>query len=109
MGDATQAYGGRLEKFHRHVIFVRPDYFVVIDDLESAEDASTWQWLFHAVNEMEVDDEQQVVISRSGDARLALRFLTPDNLEFLQITGFDQSTEATEVAPARCHVLASAA
>ena len=107
MGDATQAYGGRLEKFHRHVIFVRPDYFVVIDDLESAEDASTWQWLFHAVNEMEVDDEQQVVISRSGDASLALRFLTPDNLEFLQITGFDPPTEDPELAPDQFHFMAS--
>ena len=35
MGDATTAYKGALGKFERAVIYVRPDMFVVVDDLEA--------------------------------------------------------------------------
>ena len=38
MGDATPAYKGVLGKFERAVIYVRPDMFVVVDDLEGAGD-----------------------------------------------------------------------
>jgi hypothetical protein len=89
VGDATEAYDERLTRFHRHVLFARPDYFIIIDDLETSRDSSTYQWLFHTMNEMEVDNNNQLVITKSGDARLALRFLGSDNLEFLQHTGFD--------------------
>jgi hypothetical protein len=106
-GDATAAYGGRLEKFHRHVLFVRPGYFVIIDDLKTSGSSSTYQWLFHAKNQMEVDDQNNVVVSTSGDARLALRFLTPGNLEFSQHTGFDPPVEDPSTAPDQFHLTAS--
>jgi hypothetical protein len=87
-GDATAAYGGRLDRFHRHVLFVRPDYFVIIDDLITSGDASTFQWLLHAPVEIQVDQLNNVMVSRSGNARLTTRFLTPGNLEYRQHTGF---------------------
>ena len=34
-GDATPAYGTTLDYFERHMIYIRPDIFVVIDDLDS--------------------------------------------------------------------------
>jgi hypothetical protein len=34
LGDAVEAYGGKLRRCYRHVLFVRPDYFVIVDDLE---------------------------------------------------------------------------
>jgi hypothetical protein len=106
-GDATRAYGGRLEKFHRHIIFVRPDYFVIIDDLETSGTLSTYQWLLHAKNEMQVEPEYNTVISTSGNARLSLRFLAPDKLEFKQHTGFDPPVEIPETAPDQFHLSAS--
>ena len=106
-GDATEAYGGRLDRFHRHVLFVRPGYFVIVDDLETSGGSSTYQWLLHAVNEMEVDDENQVVVSSSGDARMTLRFLAPDTLDFEQRTGFDPPVEDPETAPDQFHLTAS--
>jgi len=106
-GDATEAYGGRLEKFHRHVVFIRPDNFVIIDDLETTGNESTYQWLFHAKNELEVDEENRVVVSSSGNARLALRYLTPGQLEITQKTGFDPPTEDPLVAPDQFHLLAA--
>jgi len=106
-GDATAAYDGRLDRFHRHVLYVRPEYFVIVDDLERSDGSSTYQWLFHAVNEMEVDDENQVIVSSSGDARLALRFLHPGELEIEQKTGFDPPVEDPETAPDQFHLTAS--
>ncbi len=106
-GDATQAYGERLEKFHRHILFVRPDYFVIIDDIKTSGSSSTYQWLFHAMHEMQVDDNNHVVVSTSGDARLALRFMTPGDLEFKQHTGFDPPVEDPETAPDQFHLTAS--
>ncbi len=105
--EAAKAYGGRLDRFHRHVLFVRPDYFVIIDDLEASNGSSTYQWLLHTVNEMEVDDENLVVTSSSGDARLTLRFLTPDELDIEQRTGFDPPVENPETAPDQFHLTAS--
>lgn len=88
-GDATEAYSGRLKRFHRHVLFLRPDVFVIIDDLETDGRASTFQWLLHAKNEIQVDDENRVMVSRHGKARLIVRLLTPGNLEISQTSGFD--------------------
>ena len=107
VGDATESYGGRLERFHRHVLFVRPDYFIIIDDLKTSGKYSTYQWLFHAVNELEVDGENHVVVSTSGDSRLTMRFLTPVDLEFKQHTGFDPPVEDPETAPDQYHLMVS--
>ena len=34
-GDASSAYRGKLKKYQRNIIYVRPEIFVVIDDLEA--------------------------------------------------------------------------
>jgi hypothetical protein len=35
--DLTSAYTNRLTRFHRHLLFVQPDLFVVYDDIEAKE------------------------------------------------------------------------
>ena len=96
-GDATQAYGGRLKKFLRHVLFCRPDYFVIFDELES-NSASTYQWLLHAKREMKLDPENLRLISEFEDARLRVQFLMPDALEFSQTDQFDVAPETPDSA-----------
>ncbi|MGM0494731.1 MAG: DUF4962 domain-containing protein, partial [Armatimonadota bacterium] len=68
-GDATQAYKGKLSKFVRHVLYVRPDTFVVIDELE-AEEASTWTWAAHSLEEMQIDEQARTVTIEQGEAAL---------------------------------------
>ncbi len=87
-GDATQAYGGRLERFHRHVLFIRPNYFVIIDDLKTAGKESTFQWLLHSPTEIRADRQALITENRSGNVRLTTRFLMPDEITFSQHTGF---------------------
>lgn len=106
-GDATPAYGDLLERFHRSIAFVRPNYYVIVDDVETKRDASTYQWLFHAINRLQVDNENQIFVSTSGDARLTARLLLPDDLELIQRTGFDPPTEDPDIAPDQYHLTAS--
>ena len=48
-GDATEAYKGGLDKFERHIIYIRPDIFVVIDDLDAGRDnKSQFEWWLHS-------------------------------------------------------------
>lgn len=35
--DASRAYGERLTRFHRHVVYLRPDTFVLFDDIAAAQ------------------------------------------------------------------------
>ncbi len=106
-GDATRAYGGRLEQFHRHILFLRPDYFIIIDDLISAKNASTYQWLLHGPTEFQIDRTANVLISRSGNARLTTRFLTPQNLDYRQHTGFTPEMQRPSAMWNQFHLTAS--
>ena len=48
VGDASRCYDpGKLSKFVRHVIFVKPDYLVVWDELASEGTPRSFQWLLH--------------------------------------------------------------
>ena len=85
-GDASRAYGGRLD-FLRHVIFVRPDYLVLVDEL-AAPKPSTFDWLLHAWERMDVSPETGRVITTRGDARLLTQFVWPERLTFSQTDQF---------------------
>jgi Domain of unknown function (DUF4962)/Heparinase II/III-like protein len=50
-GHAAQAYGDRLKRFVRKVIFIKPDIVVVIDSLEAPK-MSAYTWQLHALNEI---------------------------------------------------------
>ena len=100
-GDATEAYEGRLKRFLRHVLFVRPDYFVIYDELESVTEAD-YQWLLHARSEMAPDEAGQRVLISEGEARLDVRFLTPAGLKFSQTNEFDVTPER-EDSPLQWH------
>jgi len=53
-GQAAEAYGGRLKRFRRHIVHIRPDVFVIYDDLVAAKPA-TFQWLLHAHDKIGVE------------------------------------------------------
>ena len=87
MGDATAAYEGRLERFHRHVVFLRPDTFVIVDDIAAAKPVSA-EWWLHARSEMAIDKAKRTAAITSGDARLITRFVEPESLTFSQTDKF---------------------
>ncbi|MBT5532112.1 DUF4962 domain-containing protein [Candidatus Poribacteria bacterium] len=52
-GEAGDAYGGKLDRFTRRILFLKPDVVIILDDLEAPE-PSTFQWLLHSPNEMQL-------------------------------------------------------
>ncbi len=103
-GDATRAYGGRLDRFLRHVIFLRPNCFVMIDDLHAPK-ASTYQWLLHSVEKMDVDEQANRAVISKGDARLSATWVWPDKLDFSQTDQF--SVAPANGMPNQWHLTAS--
>jgi len=59
-GDAAPAYKGALQTFKRHVMYVRPNLFVILDELEAPEPAA-FQWLLHAPEKMIIDEHAQSI------------------------------------------------
>jgi hypothetical protein len=82
-GDATAAYGERLEQFRRHVVLVRPSLVVVVDEVRSPE-AAELRWLLHAKEQLALDEPAQTFVSRRGTATMKVRLATPGGFGFAQ-------------------------
>ncbi|MBU0610057.1 MAG: DUF4962 domain-containing protein, partial [Armatimonadetes bacterium] len=87
LGDATPAYKGKLTKFQRHILYLRPSGFLIIDDLEAPK-PSTFTWCLHAEQEMQLRPEQQEVVVTRGNARCLVKFLVPQGLKLEQTDQF---------------------
>lgn len=104
LGDAVEAYDGRLTRAYRHLLFIRPNIIIIVDDL-AAEDDATYQWLLHARSEMALQEDTLSVTVAENNARMRVRFLTPDSLAFEQRSGWDPPL--TREAPDQYHFTAS--
>ncbi len=110
-GDAHEAYPGRLTRFDRHALYLRPQspdeepVVVIYDDLEATRPA-TYQWLLHALEEMRVDSGARTIEVTRGGARLQVRFLVPQGLQFTQTDQFTVPPEADNL-PNQWHLTAS--
>ena len=87
-GDATAAYMGKLRRFHRHILFLRPGLFLLVDDLEAPADA-VFQWMLHAFEEMELDKSSGRIVSTREDATLDVYLRSPAGITLSQTDQFD--------------------
>ena len=88
VGDASTAYDGRVTRFDRHVVLVRPGFVLVVDDLAAPGPAS-FAWLLHAFEPFAIDAERQTVVSGRGDARLTAHVRSAGHLAITQTDQFD--------------------
>lgn len=94
-GDATETYGGRLNRAFRHVVFVKPrdglkedPFLVIYDDLESKEPA-TFQFMLHALKEFKIDERSTRLQVQQPKAGVTVQYVSPAALAFRQWDGFD--------------------
>ncbi|WP_310502469.1 heparinase II/III family protein [Paenibacillus qinlingensis] len=74
-GDAVGAYEGELTRAFRHIVYVRPSVFVVIDDLATSKPAGvSFEWNLHANQRLTLDSNGGATIEK-GKAGLKVRFL----------------------------------
>ncbi len=71
-GEAAEAYGGKLKRFLRHVLFLRPGLFVVLDEL-AAPAPARFDWLLHAIDKMQMNEAARSVTATRGGACLEVR------------------------------------
>jgi len=113
LGDATQAYGGRLKRFKRHSLYLRPTIpgdepvIILYDDLAS-DKAVTYDWLLHSLEQMNIEENNNAVELKRGDARLKVQFLLPGKLNFSQTDTFNVRPEG-ENLPDQWHLTARTA
>jgi hypothetical protein len=91
-GEAAPAYAGRLERFRRHVVHVRPGSFVVFDDLRAAEPAR-FQWLLHACHRIDVAETNQLLRIVNAPAAMNVHLLLPDRVEITQTNRYEPEPE----------------
>jgi len=109
-GDAAPAYDGKLLRFDRHVVFVRPHapietgYFVIFDDLESPTE-STFTWQLHAQEKMEIAGQR--IVSRKNHAELVVTLLSPTDLAITQTDAWPAVEGRYADRPRQWHLYAS--
>ena len=93
-GEAARTYGGRLDRFDRHVVHVRPGVFVICDDLEAPQ-PSRFEWLLHGCRRIGVEEADRTLRITNAPAAMTVRLLLPERIEFTQTDRYEPEPEMT--------------
>lgn len=79
--EYADTYNGEVDKFDRNIIYIRPDVFIVIDDLDAKDSsASSFEWWLNAANNLDVDETEDTALISQGKARLKARVAYPETV-----------------------------
>jgi hypothetical protein len=86
-GDATTAYGDQLSRAWRDIVYLKPDVFVIFDDLEGhpVRCQRNFEWMLHS--ECELRDIEAGIEARGDKASLFIQPLFPDRWEHKYVPG----------------------
>jgi hypothetical protein len=99
--DLRQVYRGRLQRFNRRVVFIKPDYVVVSDDQATGDVSAKFDWRLHIPDRRELETTADGAIYRGKKAALAVRALSPERVQYrperghLPFSVFNPSAPAT--------------
>ncbi len=90
VGDASdpEIYDGKLSRFDRRVLFIKPGLVVIHDLVASAAGTARYDWMLHAVAPLETDDSSKSFQVSFPKAALRGRFLAPGSVNLKVTTGF---------------------
>ncbi|HUT35027.1 MAG TPA: DUF4962 domain-containing protein [Planctomycetota bacterium] len=91
-GEASRAYGDRLKRFTRSILFVKPELIVIYDRLEAPK-PSTFEWWLHAPTKPEVTGQGDIRVV-NGKAACRVAFLAPADLKLSLTDKFDPPPRA---------------
>ncbi|MBL9186546.1 MAG: DUF4962 domain-containing protein [Opitutaceae bacterium] len=88
-GDATPAYGGKLERAVRHAVFVKGAHpFIVLYDELVAPQPAKFQFMLHALSAFAIDERAARLRVAQPKAGVEIACLSPVPLAFTQTDGF---------------------
>ena len=90
VGDASdpEIYEGKLSRFDRRVLFIKPGFVVIHDLVAAAKAEARYDWMLHAVAPIETDDSSGSFCIAQPGAALRGRFLAPTGLDLKVTSGF---------------------
>ena len=119
VGDGTDAYDEKIGKFVRSIIYIRPDSYIVVDNLGSGNYSRKYEWWLNAPhNTLTVDGKKAKVVnngsqldvemlypSNIADGKFMQDYVNPvDNVEYYPDTGTGKVSEAkAAMAPDRVY------
>ena len=87
VGDCTRGYAAsKVELCRRHIVFLRPHLFVILDRVRSTKAEYAKTWLLHCVNEPEL--RQGGALVTNGPGRLSVQTLLPQRAKIEKIYGY---------------------
>ena len=86
-GEAANAYAGKLNRFTRRILFIKPEVILIFDTLVAPE-PSIFEWRLHAPTEMDIRNRNDIR-AVNGEAACRVNFLWPENLELSWTDRFD--------------------
>ena len=90
VGDASkpEIYGGRLKRFDRRLLFIKPGFVVIHDLLASTQGSPQYDWLLHAIVPIQTEPATGAFHILCKEAALHGRFLRPTRMKLDVKTGF---------------------
>lgn len=83
VGDAANCFGKRAKTNLRHMLLMRPNVVIVVDELETPK-AASFQWLLHSHNQFELGEGTQSLVSRKKDVSMNVALFTDGGFDFTQ-------------------------
>jgi len=77
--DLTSVYGGRLTGYTRRIVFIKPHYFVVYDDIAARGAAVKTDFLMHLPDREAVTTSGSTAVYKGQKASLGVRWFEPSN------------------------------
>jgi hypothetical protein len=79
--DLTAVYQDRLDRYTRRIVFVKPHYFVIYDDLSAKGAPATFAWLLHLPDRTRINTSPGLTLYGGNRAALAVRTFAPVDAE----------------------------
>ncbi len=92
-GEATRAYADKLRRYVRHVVFVKPDLVVFVDEA-IADQPRRFAWMLHALAPFEVEPRQQRLRIEREQAGAYIHYIAPSPLQMRQWDGYTPPPDA---------------
>jgi hypothetical protein len=87
-GSNPHMYNGLLKKWKRKILFIKPDFVIIDDQLQASKKPVKIDWLLHAVAPFKINKAEQKFNFTSGKAKLTGRILSPEKLDFKVVYGY---------------------
>jgi len=98
VGDATSGYGDPVERYRRHLLFLKPDVLVMLDEVRAKKPVPLKLWL-HGLAPFEIDTAAGRIALAFEKATLSGRLLAPGGLRVDQTDKYPIPPESGATRP----------